>query len=75
MVSSLTEDILLVLFFFFAWHILLIIKNYIFGRLFIENNKAFQFLFYIGALVIISIIVKEMQNERERCEKEEANKT
>ena len=70
-VTTLSEDILLVLFFFSFWSILMIIVPLFFKKIGVENNTAYRFLFFLGALLIVSIIVKDMQKECDNAEKRE----
>ncbi len=70
MTSSLLEDYLLILFFFVAWSILFIIVPYFFKCLGVDNNKCYQLVFFVGILIILSIIIKKVQNDDE-CKKEE----
>ena len=73
-VSSLLEDYLLVFFFFSAWYILMIIVPYFFNCLGVKDNQAYQILFFLGILTILSIIIKILQNGEEECRKKEEEK-
>lgn len=74
MVTSLLEDYLLIFLFFSAWSLLIILTGYLFKCINVENNKPYQLLFFGGILFIISILVKNVQNNDEKCRKREEDK-